>query len=140
MKRFQVEAWLTYHENMIDSLEGMYEENAPESYEGTFELLQEINKHEEHALMLEKLLELTSDNEWVEEVLEETERYFEETPDDQVDLDLQKARSGSLQKLRGAVQMAANMLRRDNRSVREEAAEELEKALGEFIDDLSEDS
>jgi hypothetical protein len=90
-----------------------------------------------------------STNDWVEEAQKKEETYFENASGDQIRLDLQKAhQDGTIQDLRGAVKIAANMLRRDSTSAgdasgedgsgeetsaREEAAEELESAFTRFI-------
>lgn len=78
---------------------------------------------------------------WIGDALEDAEEYFEEASQDQIDLDVAKAQvSGPLRDLQGAAKMCANMLRRDDTSVRSEAADLLEEALGSLIIELEQQS
>jgi hypothetical protein len=78
---------------------------------------------------------------WAQEALEDMEEYFEEASQDQIDLDVAKAQvNGPLRDLQGAATMCANMLRRDDTSVRTEAADLLEEALGSLIIELEQHS
>jgi hypothetical protein len=120
-----------WHEELVDE---MKEKGLP--HEEAMDVLRSVVAKTQNAYV-----QGATGQDWIDEALEDTEERFEEASQDQINLDVAKARvSGPLRDLQGAVQMCANMLRRDDTSVRGEAADLLEEALGSLIIELEQGS